>query len=94
VTLAVVDVPASSTSGRGVLRAAPAALFQCVLATTPALSVAAISAVLVPRKLMPMAEGIAGTIWMPFTGARTFVFVLVPGLAVTVNALPTILNFT
>ena len=38
---------------------------------------------------MAIADGIAGTIWIPFTGARTFVFVLVPGRAVTVNDLMT-----
>lgn len=33
-------------------------------------------------------------IWMPFTGARTLMFVLVPGVAVIVKPVPLILNFT
>jgi hypothetical protein len=97
VTLAVVALPASSTSTRGVLRAAPTALFQPVCGTTPAVSVAAMRDVLVPRKLIPIARGIGGavgTIWMPLIGALTFVFVLVPGVAVIVKAVLCILNLT
>src|SRR6185369_331652 len=51
VTLAPLAAPVSSTSASGVLRVAPAALFQFAFATTPALSAAPI-AVPFPTKLM------------------------------------------
>src|SRR5262249_40722510 len=58
VTVAAVAVPVSSTRASGVVRAAPVALLQLVLAMTPALSVAAID-VLLPTKLMLMLPGAA-----------------------------------
>src|ERR1044072_8190070 len=75
VTVAPVDVPVSSTSGSGVVRAAPAALFQFGVATTPADSVEAI-AVPLPTKSIPnpwstaVGGGAVGTIWMALIGGR------------------------
>ena len=54
VTVALDAVPSSSTNGNPVVRTAPLALFQCVVGTTPALSVAPIG-VPVPTKSIPMA---------------------------------------
>jgi hypothetical protein len=54
VTVALVGSPVSSTSASGVVRAAPAALFQFDFATTPADSVSAM-AVPPPTKSIPNA---------------------------------------
>src|ERR1700688_523862 len=63
VTVAVVALPVSSSSGSGVLLAAPLASFQFVLATTPALSLLAI-ALPSPTKsmLMVLAEEATKTV--------------------------------
>src|SRR3990170_2184284 len=95
---AVVAAPVALTSARGVERTAPAALFQFVWGTAPALSPGAILDVLLPLKSMPIggrsgsggATG-AGTICSPFTGAR-----LVPpsgavGAATSVKPVPVML---
>jgi hypothetical protein len=54
VTVALVAVPALSTSASGVLRSAPIALFQFGCETTPAVSLDAIGVGLFPTKLMPI----------------------------------------
>src|SRR3954462_2268041 len=98
VIVAEVAAPLSLTSASGVLRDAPVALFQCVFAFTPALSVAAIGVALSPTKLMLTAVGVgggaAGTICTAFTGARRVVVEAVPGMAVMVKPVAVTVNFT
>ena len=53
-TVAPVAAPLPSVSASGVLRAAPVALFQWLVANTPALSVAPIGVGPVPTKRMPI----------------------------------------
>ena len=98
VTVAPLAAPVSSINASGALRETPVALFQCVLATTPALSAAAIVVALVPTKLTPIAgagaAGVTGTIWIAFTGARFVLFDDVFGAAVSVKPPAVIVNLT
>src|ERR671921_2093770 len=61
VAVAVVAAPSWSTSGSGVERVAPNALFQFAAATTPALSPAAMARALLPTKFRPSATGAGAT---------------------------------
>src|SRR5947209_6648403 len=74
VAVAPLLAPVSSTKAKDPVLALPVALFQLVLATTPALSPAPM-AVPFPTKLMLTARAVVvdgvGTIWMPFRGARS-----------------------
>src|SRR4029079_10695419 len=99
VTLAVVCAPASSMSASGNVLTAPAALFQFAAGTTPALSAASIRTVFVPMNLIPIVDGAtggvaAGTIWMPFTGARRVAVVAAVGVAVKVKPVAEMVNRT
>jgi len=97
VIAAEVAAPLSLTSASGVLRDAPVALFQCVFAIAPALSVAAIGVALPPTKLM-LTAGVggaaAGTICTAFTGARRVLVEAGPGVAVIVKPVAVTVNFT
>jgi hypothetical protein len=82
-----------------VLREVPDAVFKCAAATTPAVSVAAMTAGLLPAKSILTVRrgagaGPVGTISMPFTGARSVVVAVPVGLAVSVKAVPVMLNLT
>src|SRR5215469_12530012 len=74
VALDPLAAPVSSTRLSELLLLLPVALFQLVLATTPALS-DALMAVPVPTKVMLTARATVvpdeGMIWIPLTGARS-----------------------
>src|SRR4051794_38060944 len=95
VTLTGVGAPASSTRFSGVLRVAPAPLFQWVWATTPALSPGPTGVALLPLNLIPIEAGGGpeGTIWIAFTGARRVPVTGRVGVAVKVKPDPRTVNF-
>src|SRR5689334_46801 len=84
---AVADVaaPDTSTSASGVARAVPCAAFQCACGTTPAVSVAASDAPVLPTKSIPTPTATGpvpeGTICTALTGARTTAVDELPGVA-------------
>jgi len=96
VTVAELGAPMLSTSGSGVVRVAPAALFQFDCVATPAVSAGSIAVALVPTKSIATGRrGVAaGTIWTPLIGARRVSVAAGPGVALRVKLLPLTVNFT
>src|ERR1017187_7211238 len=84
VAVAVVAVPVSSARAREAELLAPLALFQLLLATTPATSVAAMVTSW-PTKSM-LITWLDGTIWIPLIRARGYASVEAPGVAEMVKA--------
>src|SRR4051794_15250700 len=89
VTVAPLLAPVSSFKAKGAVLALLVALFQLVLAITPALSPVPRLAPL-PTKLMLTARAVVvdgvGTIWMPFRGARSVLSEAEVGVALIVKA--------
>src|SRR4051812_18900507 len=89
VTVAPLLAPVSSFKAKGALLTLLAALFQLVLATTPALSEVPM-AVPLPTNLMLTARAVVvdgvGTIWMPFRGARSVLSEAEVGVALIMKA--------